>query len=666
MKKKYLFGLFLSLFTISLSSCSCSLIDSLKQQVGFLTGDYPEEQLGIRLSAYDKTYVIGETYNFYYYQMKDGKQVIYDNITLSVKGAKYSVEDSSVLSIDEYGHTEALKAGTTNVYLICEGAFTFKCKVTVEEKVLKKLEINTYRKNYYIGKPFNFVCEANAVYQNGFKELVTPEIDDSEVEKETIGTYTVKISYTLNGVTKSANRQVVINDASMYSISKTTMDYTLDDLERNSGAPMLPSSGNPKLLIIPVKFTDSNTYISNYDNVKEDIETVFFGSYSDIGYESVKTFYEKESGGKVSLTGTVSDWYESGKKSSQVYNSDANDALRNNAIEWFFNSNPSEDRTSYDLDSDGYLDGVVFVYGSLDRSTGGLPEIANEMWASVKSRTGVMANVSKPVASGSMWVSYDFLYPTTVKAFARTQKSDYAESPYAGKSMPYLKLDPFTFIHETGHLFGLSDYYSYSEDNVFYAGHANMQTASLLSHDPYSLMLLGWAKPYIPEFDQTISIGSLVDTHDFIMLRPDGVTGNSPFDEYILIDLYSPTGLNQFHAIDHQVKYDRTCSLDDLAYPGIRIWHIDARLANRNRGYSPDTLTTNPKTQGASYITDNSYGGATNAAYKDFVELELIRNDTGKQLRTLSFTRKEDLFNTGDTFDLNEYMARFYIIDDDE
>ena len=664
MKKKRVFLVLLPLLSFSLSSCG--VIEYFKENTPLGSDENKEEQKGFRLSTYKKEYVIGETYTFYYFNYQDNEKIIYDNVSYFVKGAKYSVENPTVLFIDESGLTKALKEGRTYVYLKSEW-FSFKCEVTVEKKRLSELEVNNYRSTYYSGKAFNFTCEANAVYQNGFKEVVTPEIDTSEVDTSTPGTYNVKISYTLNGTTKEVTKQIEILDGAGYVIEKTPLAYTLSDLEHNSGSPMLPKSGSPKMLIIPVAFTESNDFITNYDNVKQDIKTVFFGTSSQVGYESVKTYYEKESFNKVSLTGNVSDWFSCNKSFKDINDTSATERIKNDAIDWYFENNPTDDRKSYDLDNDGFLDGVVLIYGAPDYVTGKLKdEEKNDrrtLWASVVSATGYSGNKDKPIACGYMWASYDFMYPTTERAFSRSGKG-YSYAAACGTKMNHMQYDPFTYIHETGHLFGLEDYYSYTEIEKFYAGDANMQSANLLTHDPYSLMLFGWADPYIPEYDGTITIGGLVDTHDIIMLKPDTATPNSPFDEYILIDLYTPSGLNKYHAVEHPSIHGPGGLLDDLAYPGIRIWHVDARLANRNQGYNEGTLTTNPKSSGATLIADNSFGktktkNASDDPYRNYLELTLIRNDSSKKLTDLSYVRKGDLFETGDTFSQNEFSKQF-------
>ena len=113
-----------------------------------------------------------------------------------------------------------------------------------------------------------------------------------------------------------------------------------------------PSTGEANILVVPIWFTDSTNYIkeANKDNVKEDIHTAYFGTNEETGWRSVKTYYEQESHGALTLNGTVSDWYECGYSASDCY-SDSNVAtLKQNAVEWYFTNNPSEDRKSYDSD----------------------------------------------------------------------------------------------------------------------------------------------------------------------------------------------------------------------------------------------------------------------------------------------------------------------------
>ena len=124
-----------------------------------------------------------------------------------------------------------------------------------------------------------------------------------------------------------------------------------------------PSLGKAKLLVIPVWFTDSNSYIaSNKRNqVREDIQSAYFGDETATGWRSVKTYYEEESLGKLTIEGTVSEWYECGSSVSNYAVDPATDdsgapktsALVKAATTWFFANHPSETKTDYDQDGDG-------------------------------------------------------------------------------------------------------------------------------------------------------------------------------------------------------------------------------------------------------------------------------------------------------------------------
>ena len=104
------------------------------------------------------------------------------------------------------------------------------------------------------------------------------------------------------------------------SLEANRASYRYEHFVENNVYPLscTPSIGTAKLLIIPVWFSDSTTFIDSgkRETVRSDIEKAYFGSQSDTGWHSVKSYYEKESLGALTLTGTVSQWYECGKKYS--------------------------------------------------------------------------------------------------------------------------------------------------------------------------------------------------------------------------------------------------------------------------------------------------------------------------------------------------------------
>ena len=79
-----------------------------------------------------------------------------------------------------------------------------------------------------------------------------------------------------------------------------------------------------------------------------------------------------------------------------------------------------------------------------------------------------------------------------------------------------------------------------------------------------------------------------------ILLSPSPNSSNSPFDEYLLLEYYTPTGLNKFDC-DYSYHYPYDYPQGPKA-SGIRVWHVDARLAKYvQEGWSYHfEVTTNP------------------------------------------------------------------------
>ena len=443
------------------------------------------------------------------------------------------------------------------------------------------------------------------------------------------------------GETITSECNVAVTDPSL--ISKTTLNYTYDDYMSNTIYAMdnCPLVGNPKLLVIPIWFNDSTDFI-NMDNreiVRDDIRKAFFGTNTETGWRSVKTFYEEESKGIMSFDGTVADWYETNESYiNYISGYDTTETLVDKATTSFFNSHS---RKEYDTNNDGYLDGVLLIYAAPDCDNLGY-ENTNNLWA-YTSWLQTAPFATSPVPNVFFWGSYDFMYSAGMDSYEKT-----GETAYGRGDTRHCKVDAHCFIHEMGHVLGLSDYYDYSGQHSP-AGGFSMQDYNVGGHDAYSVISYGWANPYIPTETTTITINDFQSSHDVILLANHEV--DSPFDEYLLLELYSPTGLNE-----HDSEY----TYNDR-YPtgpknvGIRLWHVDARLAVwTNRGWS-STLTSNPTVGNVYHATSNTYSDYTGLALgKDYNLLQLIKRDgVGEMLSNGA------LFYVGQSFRMSDYSNQF-------
>ena len=122
--------------------------------------------------------------------------------------------------------------------------------------------------------------------------------------------------------TTKAKIEITSNHSSgkIYSPNEINVSRTYHSLseDRYYNTQVLPSTGDVNLLVIPVTIPgnekmytnkENNTEISQ-ENVISDLEKAFFGKTEDTGFESVSSFYEKSSYGKLKLSGTVTPFFD--------------------------------------------------------------------------------------------------------------------------------------------------------------------------------------------------------------------------------------------------------------------------------------------------------------------------------------------------------------------
>lgn len=449
-------------------------------------------------------------------------------------------------------------------------------------------------------------------------------------------------------------------DDEIKTVEPTKLKYTYRDVcenyYRNSNA--IPNNGEPKLLVLPIYFNDSNEYIpeDKKETVRQDIEKAFFGTEEENGYETVTSYYNTLSSGKCTLKGTVSNWIDIDESyfNYSIDESVTTDLCRRVVEQYFSTSN--DVRKTYDLDENGFLDGVVLIYGCPDHENIKLGRDYGNLWAYTNWDSRGKKNVEEPALCNFMWASYDFMYSKN-KAFEKT--GNY----YGSGVTAACELDTHIFIHEIGHMFGLIDYYDYSyQYNP--AGGFSMQDCNIGCHDPYSVMALGWADPYIPAESCSITINTFQSSRECIILSNSWNEIDSPFDEYLIVELYSPDGLNEY---DHKHQYapGRPTGPDEI---GIRLWHVDARLLYGTMK-DPNNFTCDPtiKTSKVMHMMSNTYNSSDarayttplGSAYTKYNLLQLIRNEEIETYQPNNNFDKYSLFKNGSKFSMGTFGKQF-------
>jgi M6 family metalloprotease-like protein len=274
----------------------------------------------------------------------------------------------------------------------------------------------------------------------------------------------------------------------------------------------------------------------------QDLNYAFFGKSEDTGFESVSSYYKKASYGKLSIEGEVTTPLVSAYESQDYIDKGMN--APGIPAEEFYEQADASLLKDYDQDGDGYIDAIELVYSNdyLDH------QVPYWAWTSC---FNTESNVDKPWPHKFTWASYSYM-----------GNGQYADN----------KVDAHTYIHETGHLFGLSDYYcTYGSYNPL--GDLSMMDHNVLDFDAYSKMCLGWSYPYVIKDSTSITIKPFEDSGECILVA-DNWNG-SPMDEYLLIEYYTPTGLNEK---DSEAPYPYN-NCQGFTKNGIKIYHVDARIA---------------------------------------------------------------------------------------
>lgn len=342
--------------------------------------------------------------------------------------------------------------------------------------------------------------------------------------------------------------------------------YTYKDVYKklsNGGNAYMPSTGDVKVLVVPIEFSNVYTSKKTKEKYVNDLNRVFFGD--DTGYESVSSYYEKSSYGKLKISGTITDWYTP-KKDSTYYEAayDSNKInpaisdLLTEVLEYF---DSKIDYSEYDSDNDGVIDAVYLVCNKAKPKHGSL------YW-SWMSASNSNKKFDEKSAYQYMWSNIGFIYEDD---FRNPIRGDYVNA--------------ITYIHETGHLMGADDYYDYSENEYktsifgtslseegkgcnYGAGGYNMMDSNVLDHCAVTKMLLGWINPYVVTQNATIEINKFNSSGDAIIVSPTFDEERGNLSEFFIIEYFDNTGLNRQSMFDNR----------GFKTSGIIIYHVNAKV----------------------------------------------------------------------------------------
>lgn len=412
-----------------------------------------------------------------------------------------------------------------------------------------------------------------------------------------------------------------------------SFSYNLKDVLETTGQHPLNSTGDAKLLVVPVQLKNSS-YTWN-GVMREDVQKCFFGKTEDVGWESVSSYYKKSSFGKLNIQGTLAPTFTSSYTFSELNAQKYPDRL---LVDDFENSSAYHSlRNEYDTDNDGYIDSVAFIYAEPIQVT------SSDMrwWAFVYCNDSIPQEGKPSVVNMYMWASYYFC---KIKTPSNTHGGKY-------------DLDAHTYIHESGHLFGLDDYYNYDNGNYYDpSGGQEMHSQNIGDENIYSKLALGWVQPYYvntsASVTTTVYASSYYGQYNAIIIN-DNWNKRSPMSEYLILEFYSPTVLNQK---DSESDYAVNARMYQTS--GFRLYHVDSRLVAYKKtgsqsfvGRIDDIDPTYYNLVGASNTPDDKHSRLNNAY--EIANFKLIHMIQAGGLNTFKNGHKaddNDLFKAGQSF----------------
>ena len=414
-------------------------------------------------------------------------------------------------------------------------------------------------------------------YESSNTSIIKVEMDEEnsiclfDVTPPAVASTSIDISVTLtsNDVTKVKSKTlIVIEQKNVYDIipypfqgemillSKAAKDYY-----GYTGLNPKPNNTDKsqKILVLPVQFEGRLFSPKNLS----DISKAFFGTSAQTGYESVKSYYEKSSYGELNLVGEVLEPYTASKSYAEYQNQFSRVASDQTIIKELMDyHDASIDFSLYDANNDGRIDGIYVIY-SYDVTFEVVPDndTRDFWWAWCSQYRLFPSTTYDGVKPGFyVWAGVDFLYERMI-------------SPMYGNPIT-IPVNASVLIHETGHMFGLEDYYDYypkiGPENGL--GGLDMMDSNMGDHCSFSKIMLGWVTPMVVNNTITIKIRPFSDSGDVILIP--GEWNGSYFSEYLLIDYYNLNSLNSIYA-GHGL----------YSNPGVRIYHVSAELGKNTQNY---------------------------------------------------------------------------------
>ena len=387
------------------------------------------------------------------------------------------------------------------------------------------------------------------------------------------------------------------------------------------------ASGQMNAILVPVVWQDQPEQANdeNLLSLKAEVGRVmengtvtdYSEHRSDTTRFSLSDYFDTASYGKLNISTFVTDWFVAPFDYSTYQDLSVDDVpFLEAAYSWLMSTYPDMDWTSYDLDCNGYFDAIMFVNVATSDSDSYYPWSFSGGVHYLRSYNGSLAGTpAQPAINGYINVSSNLLSHRAL-------------------------------VHEFGHNLGLIDYYDVTYSGIDAVGCFDMQSGSIGDWNSYSKYAAGWISPTVVDLAEgetkEYTIGTFSDTGDAIVIPVHRDSYDGPFNEYILIDLFTDGGVNVHDASAYGLA----------GAQGVRIYHIDARMETHIETVDGVSYPLGTPARTNTYIPTGNY------------QVELIQAGADNTFTDLTNLRanltQADLFQAGMSFSIDSHSEFFH------
>lgn len=399
--------------------------------------------------------------------------------------------------------------------------------------------------------------------------------------------------------------------------------------------------GNVRSLVIPLVWNDQkdmkkdeilNSIKTALGNIVDENGNITTYYYEDPSKYTLSEYMGFASYWKLQTSAFVTNWYESEYNFEDIRDFTPEEDYIESIVNWAidtYNLNIKD----FDIDNNGVIDSIIILHTG---ETHRYDSYVQASWAGA-----VRWTFHDQTKDENYNYNIDINNPRFVNAITSSISFMYNEvENYNVENSTAL-----TLIHEFAHNFGIVDYYSSDTNDVL--GGYDMQTSNVGDWNAFSKFAVGWIEPTIINKDDftnsnTVSytLEEFVENGDVLLIPSKNIDYNgSPFDEYIMVELFTPKKLHEFDSVSY--------GLNDTI--GIRIYHVNATMRLVENYYYD--------------YGDHAYSSAKSNDYGAQI-IELIQKSKVNEFQDDDYSNNrlssEDFFYVGDSFDVSEYDEFFY------